>query len=334
MDKNINTSSSLIPGLDILKFAMALLVVAIHAEAVNDISGIYEVTLPLISCAVPVFFVISAYLVFRKIRVESVTSPYRSLIHFTKRLALLYIFWMVVQLPLVLHTRHYMEMNLFGFIYNFILDITLRSTFHGAWFLSALVVGVWMIYVSSKVAGDKIIWIVPFLLAMYVYHANKLPIEYQEIWNWYNNHIGNPQNSFTVSLFWISLGYITANPKLKGIIAKLKTVYVLMVLLTAWVFCIWGVDLRFLMVISLFVVSFNLKTEYKPAYKIMRQSSILIFILHFIFIGIFRLALPNVDCLQHGLILYGVLIVLCLLSSIIILKLKDYKYFSWLKYSY
>lgn len=75
MDKNINTSSSLIPGLDILKFAMALLVVAIHAEAVNDISGIYEVTLPLISCAVPVFFVISAYLVFRKIRVESVTPP-------------------------------------------------------------------------------------------------------------------------------------------------------------------------------------------------------------------------------------------------------------------
>lgn len=77
MDKNLNTSSSLIPGLDILKFAMALLVVAIHAEAVNDISGIYEVTLPLISCAVPVFFVISAYLVFRKIRVESVTPPAR-----------------------------------------------------------------------------------------------------------------------------------------------------------------------------------------------------------------------------------------------------------------
>lgn len=73
MDKNINTSSSLIPGLDILKFVMALLVVAIHAEAVNGINGVYEVASPLISCAVPVFFVISAYLVFRKIRVGSVT---------------------------------------------------------------------------------------------------------------------------------------------------------------------------------------------------------------------------------------------------------------------
>lgn len=75
MDKNLNTASSLIPGLDILKFVMALLVVAIHAEAVNGISGVYEVASPLISCAVPVFFVISAYLVFRKIRVGSVTPP-------------------------------------------------------------------------------------------------------------------------------------------------------------------------------------------------------------------------------------------------------------------
>lgn len=75
MDKNLNTSSSLIPGLDILKFVMALLVVAIHAEAVNDISGFYEVTSPMIGCAVPVFFVISAYLVFRKIRARSITPP-------------------------------------------------------------------------------------------------------------------------------------------------------------------------------------------------------------------------------------------------------------------
>ena len=77
MDKNLNTSSSLIPGLDILKFVMALLVVAIHAEAVNDISGFYEVTSPMIGCAVPVFFVISAYLVFRKIRARSITPPLR-----------------------------------------------------------------------------------------------------------------------------------------------------------------------------------------------------------------------------------------------------------------
>lgn len=333
MDKNLNASSSLIPGLDILKFIMALLVVAIHSEAVNDISVVNEVTLPLINCAVPVFFVISAYLVFRKIRTEEI-SPNRSLVHFTKRLILLYTFWMVVQMPLVLHTRHYWEMDFVEFVHNFLLDITLRSTFHGAWFLSALVVGVWMIYIVSKVAGDKVIWIIPFLLTMYVYHAHELPVEYQGIWNWYNDCIVNPQNSFPVSLFWISLGYIMANPKVTGILKKRETGYVLMVFIAAWIVSIFRIDLRFLMVISLFVASFNLELEYKPVYKFMRQSSILIFILHFVFIGIFRLALPNVTCLQHGLILFSVLIALCLLSSIVILRLKSHKYFSWLKYSY
>lgn len=334
MDKNINTSAFLIPGLDVLKFIMSLFVVAIHSEAINEHRLAYEVLSPLIACAVPAFFVISSYLVFRKIRLENNTPPYGILIHFTKRLALLYAFWMVVQLPLVLHTRHYLDMSLLSFIYNFILDITLRSTFHGAWFLSALVVGVWIIYMMSKVLSDKLIWIVPFILAMYVYHACRLPVEYQEWWNWYQIHIVNPQNSFPVSLLWISLGYVMANPKAKRILGAMQFWYLAVCFVIAWAITVMGIDLRVFMVTSLFVISFNWKTEYKKVYKIMRQSSILIFILHFVFIGIFRIIFPHVESLQHGLVLYVTLVVLCLLASWVILKLKDYKFFSWLKYSY
>ena len=36
-----------IPGLDVLKFSMALLVVAIHAEAVNIYKNIYAIIHPL-----------------------------------------------------------------------------------------------------------------------------------------------------------------------------------------------------------------------------------------------------------------------------------------------
>ena len=44
MDKNIEIKRKVIPGLDILKFIMALLIVAVHSEAVNEIPIIYEVT--------------------------------------------------------------------------------------------------------------------------------------------------------------------------------------------------------------------------------------------------------------------------------------------------
>ena len=68
MDKNIEFKRKVILGLDILKFIMALLIVAVHSEAVNEIPIVYEVTNPIISSAVPMFFVISAFLLFRKIR--------------------------------------------------------------------------------------------------------------------------------------------------------------------------------------------------------------------------------------------------------------------------
>lgn len=129
-------------------FIMSLLIVAVHSEAVNDIPIVYEVTNPIINSAVPMFFVVSAFLLFRKMRQSQLTFHQERgiMLHFTWRLILLYVFWMVVQLPLVIHTRHYFSMSFFEFIYNFLLDIAFRSTFHGAWFFSALVVGTWLIY--------------------------------------------------------------------------------------------------------------------------------------------------------------------------------------------
>ena len=67
-------------------------------------------------------------------------------------------------------------------------------------------------------------------------------------------------------------------------------------------------DLRVFMVLSLFALFYNWKLESKPIYKMMRQSSILIFTLHFLFIGIFRMVCPTVEILQRK---YSVNAVLC-----------------------
>lgn len=336
MDKNIEIKRKVIPGLDILKFIMALLIVAIHSEAVNDFPIVYEVTNPVIMSAVPMFFVISAFLLFRKIRQSQLSGQQERgiLLHFTWRLFLLYSFWMVVQFPLVIHTRHYLSMSFIEFIYNFLLDIAFRSTFHGAWFFSALVVGTWLIYFASKMLKDKTIWILPLFVALYIYHADELSLQYQTFWFWYQENVINPQNSFLVSLFWISAGFILANPDIIEKIENLRNSYVMGGLFgIAWLLSIMLLDLRVIMVLPLFVLFYNWNLESKPVYKMMRQSSILIFTLHFIFIGIFRMACPNVELLQHGFFLYVILVLLCLLSSLVILKLKDYKIFSWLKYS-
>lgn len=229
MDKNIKIKRTVIPGLDILKFIMALLIVAVHSEAVNDIPIVYEVTNPIINSAVPMFFLVSAFLLFRKMRQSQLTFHQERgiMLHFTWRLILLYVFWMVVQLPLVIHTRHYLSMSFFEFIYNFLLDIVFRSTFHGGWFFSALVVGTWIIYLASKIFKDKTIWIVPLLIALYTYHVDELPSQYQTFWFWYQGHVINPQNSFLVSLFWISFGFILANPAAIAKVEKVRNNYIM-----------------------------------------------------------------------------------------------------------
>lgn len=68
MDNNLRMIENLklIPGLDILKFLMALLIVAVHSEAFRDVYYVNEAILPIINSAVPIFFVISSFLLFRK----------------------------------------------------------------------------------------------------------------------------------------------------------------------------------------------------------------------------------------------------------------------------
>lgn len=54
-------------GLDVLKFIMALAVIMIHVQPNNHSANLTELTSPLLSIAVPVFFVISSMLIFSKL---------------------------------------------------------------------------------------------------------------------------------------------------------------------------------------------------------------------------------------------------------------------------
>ena len=314
---------------------MALLVVAIHSEAVNDYHPLYEITWPIINSAVPVFFTISSFLLFNKLRQPGIAAheTMKLLKHFTWRIFLLYVFWMVAQTPLVLHARGYLDYDLCLIPFAMIKDVTLCSTFHGSWFLSALVVSVWFTWLMSRFMSDKTIWIIPFFITMYVYHADMLPTEWQKAWNFYADYIQNPQNSFPVALMWCSGGVILARPNLLEQISK-RTYIFMALFIISYAITVCGFDLRLLIVISLFVLAYQWNIPYRPIYRKMRQSSILIFILHFVFIGIFRVVFPDVAWLQHGPIQFLILVAACLSSSFVILSLKDYKIFRWLRYSY
>lgn len=71
------SNSKTIYGFDILKFLMALVVVNIHVQLIKvcgDNNILFVIWSFVNDCAVPVFFVLSSYFLFRKLRIISNSS--------------------------------------------------------------------------------------------------------------------------------------------------------------------------------------------------------------------------------------------------------------------
>lgn len=86
-------------ALDLLKFIMSIMVVAIHTRLFED------VTFPWLRIAVPVFFMISSYFFFAKIRNTETVAQKSALLNFTKRNLQLYLFYFVLLLPITLYHK-------------------------------------------------------------------------------------------------------------------------------------------------------------------------------------------------------------------------------------
>ncbi len=76
-----------IPGLDILKFVLAILIVSSHCSLFSEYPNLQTIWNSLTSIAVPVFFSISSYFFFTKIYKTSSSSKQKEyFIHYIERL--------------------------------------------------------------------------------------------------------------------------------------------------------------------------------------------------------------------------------------------------------
>ena len=90
---------------DLLKFIMALLIVAIHT---NAFYGPWFCTWfqPVIYIAVPVFFVLSSMFYFIKVR-KNISDRFSILKQYVKRIGTLYCFWFIINIPFIQNNHHY-----------------------------------------------------------------------------------------------------------------------------------------------------------------------------------------------------------------------------------
>lgn len=124
-------------ALDVLKFVLSLMIIAIHANFFP------QITFPWVRCAVPLFFVISSYLFF---------LHGGKWLRFSVRIMRLYIAWFLLLLPITIyaHRADWFSCGLWQGVANFLWSLLCSSTFLASWFFTALTISVGLVMLFRR----------------------------------------------------------------------------------------------------------------------------------------------------------------------------------------
>lgn len=290
------------------------------------------------SLCVPAFFTVSSFLFFRKCWFLGFGNNDAAYLKFIKRLVIVYFFYFFLLSPVIISNRGYMDMRLMESIGTFMLDLLLRYTYPGSWFLSALVVSTTIVYFCGKYI--KTYWLLLPLLALhiYVYNTELFPQNVQVLYDWYEEHIRTMRLSFTAALFPVCLGSVLSHPRLLLFYGKIKDYnkYCLLALGVLFAaYCLTGgIVYSYFLLVLIFVFFYNLDLPSNPIYKRLREYSILFFFWHFIVIQVFKMIYGEEVFHLFGVSLFFVVVVIITIISTVILALENKKYFRWLTYSH
>ena len=122
--------------IDMLKFTATLMVVGIHSGPLNSFEPLLNniIFQGIARLAVPFFFGISAYFLYRKISLAREEEKKKILYTYLKRLGLLYLFWFIIMFSVCIelrYTKYVSEYGKKGAIIIFINSLLWSSSFQG-----------------------------------------------------------------------------------------------------------------------------------------------------------------------------------------------------------
>jgi len=199
--------------LDITKFVLSIFVVAIHCSLLP------ELLFPWLRLAVPLFFIISSFLLYNQIQ-KRPENKWIIIKKSVKRQLKLYFVWFILLLPFTLYIRSdWLSGNILYTIFLFIKGFFFQSTFRGSWFITANVFATLIIgYLSDRHSNKTI-----FVLSFFIYALCCMPSSYsflleksKPLYNffaWYEKCFGSPYQSFFVALVWNVVGKMFSENK-------------------------------------------------------------------------------------------------------------------------
>ena len=332
---------------DITKYFLSIMVVAIHCNLSP------EILYPWLRLAVPLFFLISSFFLFKKIGKATSEEKNSIVWNYIKRNAILYLFWFVVLLPLAIHQQHDIwidEHNIFC-ILRFIRSLLFSSTFPASWYISSTITATVVVFYLSKKLNNAILLIISgacyFLACVsssYPFVVELVPV-LKNILSVVGVFIPVPYNSFLVGIFWITCGKCIAESKhqirtnkliimiiISAILLEIE--YLFHVKLTNTI----NSDLYFMLIpmsTSIFILLCRIPAWENKYGVTLRKISTLYYVMHLSVLYVIRALLDRIYHIKidTGLQFVATLLIVTVLS-IIILILEKNKKFSLLKYSH
>lgn len=132
---------------DILKFVLAFLIVVMHSSVFP------RWMLPLPRLAVPLFFMMTSYLFFVKLKnISDEVFRKQAIVKYIKRNTYLYLFWCIVFLPcmIVLQYMSWSAGGVLGVIKYNLKAFFISGFFPASWFILATVYAVTIVFFLSK----------------------------------------------------------------------------------------------------------------------------------------------------------------------------------------
>lgn len=259
------------------------------------------------------------------------------LLRWAKRLVILYGVWLLIDAWYVIFRREYFELGFGEGLFAFAKDLLFGSTYPGSWFLSALLVGVIVVYFTTKFVHPYLMCIISLIIALYVRNIEILPDIWEVPYIWYAEHVREDVNlSFPSHLIWISIGQLFSLNCHKINQAK---AYLLPITVVIFVLCfasfMWFKTpiTIYVFVIATFLIFFMINFSYHPIYKRIREISILMFLFHFSIAGKMALFCSVVgDTLWTNYLYYFLVVGASVLFAEAILRLENRNGWKFLKY--
>lgn len=331
--------------LDLVKLILSFMVVAIHTKLFDPF--LY----PWLRLAVPLFFMISSYLFFKKINgCEHTKERNKALKDFALRNLKLYAFWFIVLFPVSGFIRGWFDMGGEDAIVNIIINFFIGSTFVASWFISALIIGVVIIFIArntNKTALLTVGIILYILLSlrssyMFVFKSWTDMLQTVATLEAYTN---SPINSFPAGIPWIIFGKLFADGYFSKI--KIKPSAITLGISAVLLFTEWFLIKHFsgkynkdfyIMLLPCCLAIFNILLQIKPISiryaRQMRKISVFVYASHGTLVPCLNYGFKYIGISVPSVVTYILTLIICVGAALLVLVLEKYKYLNWLKYSH